>query len=313
MYIGIDLGGTNIAVGLVDRKGKIVMKASCPTGRERDWKEIVKDMALLSKKVVEKAGYSLDEIKAVGIGSPGTIDTKRGIVVYANNLKMENAPVADEFRKYIDVPVHMENDANAAAFGEYVAKGEKCDSYVFMTLGTGVGGGIVIGGKIYRGFNFAGAEIGHTVINVDGEECSCGRKGCLEAYASVTALINQTKKKMEECPDSIMHAWVKEKGAVNGRCAFECAKRGDKAAIEIRDKYIEYVAVGATNMINIFQPQMLVIGGGISREGDVILNPVREYLKTNDYNRFMAHTKVEIASLYNDAGIVGAAMAAMEE
>lgn len=313
MYIGIDLGGTNIAVGLVDKNGKIVMKASCPTQRERDWKEIVRDMAKLSKQVTEKAGYSLDRIKAVGIGSPGTIDSKNGVVVYANNLKMENAPVADEFRKYIDVPVHMENDANAAAFGEYVANGEKCDSYIFMTLGTGVGGGIVINGKIYRGFNYAGAEIGHTVICVDGEACSCGRKGCLEAYASVTALINQTKEKMKACPESIMHKWVRENGAVNGRCAFECAQLGDKAATEVRDRYIEYVAVGIANMINIFQPEMFVIGGGISREGDVILNPVREFLKTNDYNRFMPKTEIKIASLFNDAGIVGAAMAAMEE
>lgn len=312
MYIGIDLGGTNIAVGLVNEKGKITEKDSCPTMRERNWQEIVKDMAALTEKVTKKAGLSLSDIKAVGIGCPGTIDSKNGVVVYANNLKMENAPVAQEFKKYINLPVNMENDANAAAYGEYVANGEGAHSYVFMTLGTGVGGGIVLNKRIYRGFNCAGAEIGHTVINMDGEECSCGRKGCLESYASVTALIRQTKAKMKECPNSIMHQWVKEKGAVNGRCAFECAKLGDAAAILVRDKYIYYVAQGVANMINIFQPEKFVIGGGISREGDVLLDPIREFLKDNDYNKFMPKTEIKIASLFNDAGIVGAAMAAME-
>lgn len=310
MYIGIDLGGTNIAAGVVDKNGKILAKGSCATMRERKWQEIVKDMAILAEKVTGTAGCSLSDIEAVGIGSPGTIDSENGVVVYANNLKMENSPVADEFRKYIDVPVTVENDANAAAYGEYVANGDGADSYVFITLGTGVGGGIILNGKIYRGFNSSGAEIGHTVIKVDGEKCSCGRRGCFEAYASVTALIKQTKEKMENRPDSLMHKWVKEKGAVNGRCAFECAKMGDEAAIEVRDRYIYYVSQGITNMVNIFQPEKIVIGGGISREGDVILKPVREFLMENDYNRFMPRTKVEIASLYNEAGIVGAALAA---
>lgn len=313
MYIGIDLGGTNIAAGLVDKKGKIISRASMPTLRERHWAEIVKDMVLLTHKVTSAAGKNLADIKVVGIGIPGNIDNENGVVVYTSNLNMENIPLAAEFRKHIDIPVNLENDANAAAFGEYFAGNAASDSFLMVTLGTGVGGGIVIKGKIFRGFNGAGGEIGHTVIHTDGEKCSCGRRGCYEAYASVTALINQTKKKMAECPESIMHQWVKENGPVNGQTAFDCSKKGDAAATLVRDTYIKYVAEGIVNMINIFQPETVVIGGGISREGDTLLNPIKSFVAKNEYNKHVPRTKIEIARLFNDAGIVGAAMAAKKQ
>ncbi len=310
MYIGIDLGGTNIAAGIVDENGKILAKASLPTKAGRDYTEIVKDMAKLSKDITEKAGYDMSDIKSIGIGSPGTIDSANGVVVFSANLNMEKAPVADELRKYFDIPIHMENDANAAAYGEYIACGHDADSFVFITLGTGVGGGIIINKKIYRGFNNAGAEIGHMTLSMGGEECTCGKKGCFEAYASVTALKRQTKKMMDMCPDSMMHEWVREKGHISGRTAFECAKKGDKAAKEVRDTYIRYIAEGIVSTVNIFQPELLVIGGGISKEGDVILTPLKEYVYKYDFNKFMPKTDIKIASLFNDAGIVGAAMAA---
>lgn len=313
MYIGIDLGGTNIAVGLVDKKGNIVSQASTPTLRERHWSEIVKDMANLTRKVTAAAGCNLADVKVVGIGIPGNIDNENGVVVYTSNLNMTNVPIAAEFRKHIDIPVNLENDANAAAFGEYFANGKNSDSFLMVTLGTGVGGGIVIKGKIFRGFNGAGGEIGHTVIHMGGEKCACGRRGCFESYASVTALINQTKKKMSECPDSIMHKWVKENGPVNGQTAFKCAAQGDKAAIEVKNTYITYVAEGIVNMINILQPETVVIGGGISREGDVLLNPIKEFVAKNEYNKNEPRTQIEIAKLFNDAGIVGAAMAAKKQ
>lgn len=313
MYIGIDLGGTNIAAGIVSDEGKILCQDSVPTLKERHYSEIIKDMAELCKKLVNDMGISMNDIKGVGIGSPGTIDNENGVVVYANNIKMDNVPLAEEFRKYIDVPVNMENDANAAALGEYVACGENCGSFLLMTLGTGVGGGIIIDGKIYRGFNCAGAEIGHASIVFDGLECTCGKKGCLEMYASVSALIAQTKEAMEKHPESAMHKWVEENGKVSGRTAFECAKQGDKTAIAVRDKYIRYVGEGVSNMVNIFQPDMLVIGGGISKEGDAILNPVRDFVYENDYNKYMPKTKIRAAKLFNDAGIIGAAMSAVSK
>lgn len=310
MYIGVDLGGTNIAVGLVDESGKIIAQDSTPTINTRPYEEIVKDMAELAIKVTENAGYKKEDIKAVGIGSPGTVDTKNGVVVYANNLKMENAEIAKEFRKTFDVPVNIENDANAAAYGEYIATGVKASCFVFITLGTGVGGGVVINGEIFRGFNSAGGELGHITLVYDGEQCSCGRKGCWEAYASVTALISQTKKAMDENPDSLMHKLAKDFGKVNGRVAFDAAKAGDKAGKAVVDQYIKYVADGVASIVNIFQPEKLVIGGGISKEGDYILEPLKEYVNKNDYNKFMPKTEIEIAKLFNDAGIVGAALAA---
>ena len=310
MYIGIDLGGTNIAAGLVTDDGKILMKDSVPTKRERHYSEIVKDMADLAKKLIKMSGCDLAEIRAVGIGCPGTVDNTRGLVVFSNNIVMDHVPLAAEFRKHLDLPINLENDANAAAYGEYIATAKDEKSFVFMTLGTGVGGGIILDGKIWRGFNGAGAEIGHMAIEPDGALCTCGRRGCLEAYASVTALIRQTKEALDAHPDSSMHAWVQARGKISGRTAFECAKTGDPAAIKVRDTYLRYVAEGITNVINILQPEVFAIGGGISKEGDTLLLPVRALVEQNDFNKHMPKTELRIATLYNDAGIVGAAMAA---
>ncbi len=310
LYIGIDLGGTNIAAGLVNEAGKILHSASVPTLKERHWKEIVKDMATLAEDVVTRSGHTLSEVRAVGIGCPGSIDKARGVVVYSNNIVMHNVPVAEEFRKYIDLPVFLENDANAAALGEYAAYGEGVDSFIFMTLGTGVGGGIILNGKVWSGFNGAGAEIGHQTLVFGGKACTCGRKGCLEAYASVTALIEQTKEAMAAHPQSMMNAWAKERGRVTGRTAFECARAGDEAAMAVRDRYIEYVAEGVCSIVNVLQPEILAIGGGISREGEVLLNPIKAYFAENDYNKHMKKTDIRIARLFGDAGIVGAAKAA---
>ncbi len=308
MYVGIDLGGTNIAAGLVDEKGNILYKASIPTLKERHWSEIVRDMAAIAERVVKESGHTMSEVKAVGIGCPGSIDKERGVVVYSNNIVMHNVPVADEFRKHLDLPVYLENDANAAALGEYAVCENGLDSFVFITLGTGVGGGIILDGKVWSGFNGAGAEIGHQSLVFGGKKCTCGRRGCLEAYASVTALISQTKEAMGSHPESIMNEWAEKKGKVSGRTAFECAKRGDAAAIEVRDRYIEYVAEGICSIINVLQPRVLAIGGGISREGDALLDPIKKYFDDNDYNKHMPKTDIRIAKLFGDAGIVGAAM-----
>ena len=307
-YVGIDLGGTNIAAGLVDEKGNIIYKASIPTIKERDWREIVRDMAMIAERVVKEGGHTMDEIEAVGIGCPGSIDKKNGVVVYSNNIVMHNATVADEFKKYVDLPVYLENDANAAALGEYAAYGDGVGSFVFFTLGTGVGGGIILDGRVWSGFNGAGGEIGHQTLIMGGESCTCGRRGCLEAYASVTALIRQTKAAMEAHPESSMNDWAAKHGRVSGRTAFECAKQGDAAAVEVRDRYIEYVADGIASIVNVLQPEVVAIGGGISREGDLLLEPIKRYLVENDYNKYMPRTDVRIARLMGDAGIVGAAM-----
>ncbi len=311
MYIGIDLGGTNIAVGIVSNEGKIIATDSTPTMAERDYREIVKDMAEVTKKVLADNGYSVDDIDGIGIGCPGTVDNKNGVVVYANNLKMEKTPLVAELQKHINKPVSIMNDADAAAFGEYVINGKGCESFLFITLGTGVGGGVVLNGKIYNGFNCAGGELGHITLVHGGVPCTCGNEGCWEAYASVTALIRQTKEAMDKNPDSLMHKLAEAEGKVSGRTAFDAAKQGDEAGKAVVKAYCEYVASGLVGIVNIFQPQKLIIGGGISKEGDYILNPIIEYWNKRDYNKYMPKTEISIATLFNDAGIIGAALACM--
>jgi len=309
MYsIGIDLGGTNIAAGIVDEKGNILKKLSTPTEQNGGYEKIVKDMVHLSFKLVDEAKLTLDDIKGVGIGCPGSIDYKNKAVAYSNNLVMDNAPIAEEFKKYWDIPVEIENDANVAAYGEYVANGDNSQVFVAITLGTGVGGGVIIDGNVFRGSNGAGAELGHISLVHNGEPCSCGRKGCWESYASATALIAQTKAAIEKNPESLLAKLAAENGGVNGKIAFDAAAEGDKIAKAVVDKYIEYVADGLVSIVNIFQPNKVVIGGGISNQGEALVVPIREYVKKYDYNRHFTPVEIEIASLKNDAGIIGAAM-----
>ncbi len=306
MYIGIDLGGTNIAIGLVNKEGKIIATGSTPTLAPRDYKEVVADTAKLSNDLIEEKGLTIADIQGVGIGSPGSIDSKKGVVIAAHNLNWYNAPVVDELKKYFnDIPVAIENDANAAAFGEYVTTASDKDSFLAVTLGTGVGGGIVLNKKIYRGINGMGAELGHLVINEDGVQCSCGTNGCWEAYASVTALINQTKAAIAAHPESTM---AKDK-KVSGRTSFNAAKAGDPVAKQVVDNYIKHIATGIISLINIFAPEVLVIGGGISNEGDYLLDPIKKYVDECGFFKDVEGTEIRIATLKNDAGIVGAAFA----
>ena len=313
MYIGIDLGGTNIAVGLVDETPKVVASASRPTNSKRPYQEIVKDMAELCCEVTEGAGYTMDDIKGIGVGSPGTVDNDNGEIIYANNLDWYHIPLIEELKKYYpDIPMGTENDANAAAYGEYVVNGNGAKSFIAVTLGTGVGGGIVLDGKIYSGFNKSGGEIGHIGVVYDGEPCTCGKNGCWEAYASVTALIRQTEAAIEKNPDGLMAQMARESGKVSGRTSFSAAKEGDEQAQEVVAQYLKYVAEGIVSVINIFQPEMLVIGGGISREGDYLLNPIKDYIEKCVYCKEVEQTEIKIATLFNDAGIIGAALASVK-
>ncbi len=309
-YIGIDLGGTNIVAGVVDENYNIITKASTKTNCPRPAQEIADDMAAMAIKAVKDAGLTMDDIQWVGVGTPGIANSETGIIEFSNNLGFENTPMAEYIKKHIDKPVYIENDANAAAYGEYVAGAAKgAKNAVCITLGTGVGGGIVIDGKIYAGSNFAGAEIGHTVISVDGPQCSCGRKGCFEVFSSATGLVRMTKEKMAECPDSKMHEVTAQRnGKVSARTSFDSMRLGDQAAKEVVDFYIKCLAAGITNTINIFQPDVLCIGGGVCNEGDALLLPVKELVAKEVYTRNSPkNTEIVIAQLGNDAGLIGAA------
>lgn len=313
--IGIDLGGTNIAVGIVDGNFRIVGKASVPTevnGKNgvASPEEIADRMAEAVRLAAEKAAVSMDEVGSVGIGTPGSADPLQGIVKYANNLHFFQTPLSRMMEERLQKPVYLANDANAAAYGEAMAGASKdCANSVMITLGTGVGGGVIIDGKIVTGCSFCGSELGHMGMMYGGEPCTCGRKGCIEAYCSATALIRQTRRKMEKVPGSAM--WELCGGSlekVDGRTAFDGMRAGDKAASEVVEQYISYLGYALTNYVNLLQPEMLLIGGGISKEGETILAPLREIVNREAYCKNPEeNTKIAAATLGNDAGIIGAA------
>lgn len=308
-YIGIDLGGTNIKAGVVNENFEIVAKTSIKTNCPRPSEEIMDDMAKVSLMAVEQAGLTMNDIEWVGVGTPGIANSSTGIVEYSCNLDFHDVPMADYLSEKLGKPVFVDNDANAAAYGEFVAGAAKgANNAVAVTLGTGVGGGIIIDGKIYSGSNFAGAELGHEVIVVDGAQCSCGRKGCFEAYSSASGLIRMTKEAMEEDKDSVMWPMSEEDGHVSGRLAFNAMRKGDASAKKVVDKYIKHLAAGVTNIINTFQPDILCLGGGVCNEGDPLIVPLKELVKQEVYSKnSKKNTEIVIAKLGNDAGLIGAA------
>jgi len=310
-FVGIDLGGTNIKAGVVSDEGKLLNRVSIKTNAERSMEEIITDMGKLAKQAIEDAGISESDVSAIGIGSPGTPDNKAGTLVYAKNLPFENAPMRKIIRSVIDLPVYIDNDANCAAMAESVSGAAKdaADS-VAITIGTGIGCGVIINNTIFSGFNQAGSEFGHTVLVTGGQQCSCGRKGCFEAYCSASALARMTGEAAEANPTSKLNDVIASNdGKLNAKIAFEAMRMGDEVAAAVVDTYIEYLSDGLANVINAFMPEILVIGGGVCNEGDPLLLPLRE--KTMNKPFFgpgVRKTEIRIAKMGNDAGIVGAAM-----
>ncbi len=315
MYrIGIDLGGTNIAAGIVNEKFEILVQDSTPTLASRPNEEIVKDIALLCKKLCARLGIDESEVASVGIAAPGVVDDDKGEVDCAYNLGFFEFPIISLLRKDLNVAeIHIENDANAAAWGEAIAGCAKgSSSSIMITLGTGVGGGVIFDGKILKGFNAAGAELGHIALEVDGRACTCGRRGCWEAYSSATALVSMTREKLEECKaqgrETLMSAMVEKRGKVSGRTAFDCMRQGDAAAKEVVDTYVKYLACGITTLLSICPPEVLSIGGGISNEGQALLDLIVPLVREEQFKTGNAPvTDIRIATLRNNAGIIGAA------
>ena len=308
MYrIGIDLGGTNIAVGIVNENYEIVAQHSVPTGAERPAAEVIADMAGAVETVLAKAGLTAGDCESMGIGSPGTCDSENGVVVRAYNLNWFDVPVCRMLEEHFHIPVRLSNDANCAALAETVAGAARgCRNMVLITLGTGVGGGIIIDGKIHAGMRSAGAELGHILLVLDGEPCTCGRRGCWEAYASATALIRQTKEAAKANPTSLLAKIPAEE--INGRTVFDAADQGDAVAEEVIGHYCVYIAAGFTDLVNALAPEMILLGGGISRQGERILAPIRAYVANNCFGQHEgAIPVIQAAQLGNEAGIIGAA------
>ena len=293
--IGVDVGGTFIKCAVVDEKLNILSSGKTPTPEGALLPETV---VMIMREVCEKAGFDFCDISSVGIGTTGVCDASRGVVISCANIKgYENIAICDYIEKHTNIKAYLDNDANCAALGEYAALGEKCGNFLFITLGTGIGGGIILNGKLLRGINGAAGEIGHMTYVPNGEKCGCGKRGCWEKYASVSALVGQTKE-AGFC------------GEVDGKTAFDEAENGNQKAIYVIENWLGNVADGICSLVNILQPETVVIGGGVSREGEKILSPIREYVEKNSITRGsgLPVPMLRASKLFNDAGVIGASL-----
>ncbi len=307
-YLGLDLGGTSIKGAVVTEAGEILREASRLTHAERGATAVVGEIAALMYQLAQG-----DRFAGVGLGCPGTVDDESGEVLYSCNLNWTNFDLRGALEKRTGYRVRLVNDANAAALGEALAGAAKgAHSAVILTLGTGVGGGVVIGGKLLVGYTGAASELGHMVIEADGLPCACGRRGCLEAYASATALVRMTKEAMAAHPESRMHSISADLGGVDGRVAFAAKAAGDAAGGAVVDAYVRYLAIGVTNVVNLFFPEVVAFSGGVANQGEALLAPLREQVRRASYGSAYAkkHVRLVPCTLGYRAGMIGAALLA---
>ena len=308
-YVGIDLGGTAIKGGIVDKTGDILIKNEIKTESEGGFEKVADNIKRLIKQLIKDLGIDIKDVKSIGIGMPG-VANKEGLVYYANNLKWENAPLGDVIRaEFEGIPVHIENDATVAGVAEYVKGSMKgCSSGIMITLGTGLGGGIIIDGKAFSGFNGLGSELGHMLLGENFFDCNCGNNGCFETFASATAVIRHARKLIEEDKmESIITSKV-SLDDLNAKVIFDSAKEGDTVANMVVDRLVKYLAMGIGTLMNVFDPEIIAIGGGLSKAGDYLLDKVNKEIYNYVVFKKLKYGKVVIASLGNDAGIIGSAM-----
>lgn len=310
VYAGIDLGGTFIKAGLVDENLNLICKGSVPTGAGRDNRDVIKDMATLVMDLADKNDISHNDIHGVGIGIPGV--AQNGVVIALHNLYWFNVPLEKTFREFLDVPVTIDNDATVAAVYEYhLGVLSDCSVGVLLTLGTGVGGGIIINGKPFSGAHGLGSELGHLAIVPDGIQCTCGNRGCLEVYASASALVREGRRCVLERPESMLfHITDGDYSKVTAKMVIDCAKEGDYIAISIVDDYAEYLAMGICSIENSLDPEVIALGGGVSSAGDFLLNKVISASEGKGIFENQKYADIKIAKSGNDAGLIGAAMLA---
>ncbi len=310
VYIGIDVGGTGVQVGVVSEQGQILATDSFPTGVGRPYQEMVQDMVRCTKSAVTKAGLTLEDVKSIGLGIPGIADAKTGTVIFCTNLGWRDIPLRAEIQKYIDKPVYIDNDATVAGLAESVTGvSANTDSSVFLTLGTGVGGGIIIHGKVWSGSHGVGSEIGHMILKMGGEPCTCGNHGCVERYCSATAIIRMAREAVKEHPESaILTAAKGDPANINAKIVFDAAKAGDPVGMQVFREYVSYLAQAISNIIQFLDPEVIALGGGVSKAGDFLLNAVREEVPHYLLYKNIPAARIELAKLGADAGIIGAAM-----
>lgn len=309
-HVGIDLGGTNIAVGIMDDECRIVARGNRKTNASLGFCGLVKNIADIATETMEHSGIEQNRMVSVGMGTPSCINPKTGRLVNANNLGWVDVPLKQEIQQYFKQDVKIANDADCAALGEVAAGAAKAyDNAIMVTLGTGVGGGIIVNRRIYSGADSMGSEIGHTKLVYGGERCTCGKRGCLEAYASATALIRQAKQAMLEYPASLLNDLTEgNPDRMEAKTVFDAAHEMDERAMQVLDQYLGYLAGGIATLITLYRPQAIIIGGGISKQGDYLLNPLRERIRQETFAADeIGLPDILAAKLGNDAGIIGAA------
>ncbi|WIV13121.1 ROK family protein [Proteiniborus sp. MB09-C3] len=310
MYIGVDIGGTNVTAGLVSIDGEILFQNSCPTLPSRGWDMVIQDIINLIREIINQASNNKN-VLGIGIGVPGVADPNTGNVVHCVNLGWENVPLGKTLEKEFNKPVYIDNDASVAALAEFengALKGTQ--NSILITLGTGIGGGFIINGRLYSGTSNIGSEIGHTVIGENFYDCNCGKNGCFETFSSATALIRYTKKLMEEARENtVIGNYIdNDLDKLNAKVIFDCAKAGDKLALSSVNRLVDYLIIGITNLINLLDPEIIAIGGGISKAGDYLLELISHRIHEKILFKDMPYSKIAIAKHGNDAGIIGSAM-----
>lgn len=308
-YVGIDLGGTTIKGGIVTEEGNIIKSKSAPTLPEREGSEIIKSIAMLALDIINEEGINIKDIHSVGIGSPGLIDSKNKVIVLSSNINFYNINVEEEMKKYIDLPIYLENDANCATIAEFVCGSMKgYDSGVMLTIGTGIGGGVILNSKIAKGSYLGEGELGHTIVDyTGGEYCGCGQKGCLETFCSANAIIKYAKELLKDEKNSKILELADSFDEINAKNVFDAYDLKDDIAIRVIERFNTYLAIGIVNIVNTFRPGVISIGGGASARGEILTNPIEQIAKKMIYGNGF-ETKIVPAILGNDAGIIGAAM-----
>lgn len=310
MRIGVDLGGTNIKVGAVDGQGEILLQSSRPTKVKRGVQPIINDIIGQIEDILDKTNTTVEELKSIGIGVPGLVEVKTGRVIYITNMFWWDIDLGKIIESYFNKPTFVDNDATVAALAEKIAGSTKgFINSVFITLGTGVGGGFIINDKVYSGGHGWGSEIGHMILGENFYTCNCGQNGCWETYVSATAIIKYTKKRISEgFNNSLIVDLVNgDLENIDGKIIFDAAKQGDKLALEVVNRFIKYLALGIINIYNILDPECIAIGGGLSKVGDFILKPLREEVNKRVFSKEVKYGDIVLAELENNAGIIGAA------
>lgn len=308
--IGIDLGGTKISAAIADLNGNVIFQTTLPTNAQEGEEAVLGRMISVIETLLEKSNKTIEEVVSIGIGSPGPLDAKKGIIITTPNLPFRNCDIVSPIKNKFNVPVHLDNDANVAAIGEFMLGAAKgTENMVYITVSTGVGGGAVINGKIYRGNTSNALEIGHTTILPDGPRCNCGNHGCVEALASGTAIAKRAKEAIERGLDTTLANYEN----VTSYEVFREAEKGDIVATDILDRSLNYLGICVANTITSFDPEMVVIGGGVSKGGDIVFERVQQVVNERCFKAMAEACKIVPAGLGTDAGVIGAvALAIME-